>query len=82
NSASAFWYFSRVCFDDATAQLRALAELHNGTIPLNDPDLMRIEADLKQTREKYQKAEAEFWRQLGVVEPAGEAEAVKKADEP
>jgi hypothetical protein len=53
--------------DDASAQLRALAELHNGAIPLDDPDLIRIQADLRQTRDKYQQVEAEFWRQLGVA---------------
>lgn len=50
--------------DDATGQLRALAELHGGTIPTDDPNLARIQESLKQTQEQYQKAEAEFWRQL------------------
>ncbi|MFQ5410838.1 MAG: hypothetical protein ACE5EC_01015 [Phycisphaerae bacterium] len=51
--------------DDASAQLRALSELHEGSIPLDDPDLARIRANLKSTHDKYQKAEAEMWRQLG-----------------
>ncbi|HWL93464.1 MAG TPA: hypothetical protein VNT79_08000 [Phycisphaerae bacterium] len=51
--------------DDATAQLRALAELHEGGIPLDDPDLARIQADLKKSAELYEKAEQEVWRQLG-----------------
>lgn len=51
--------------DGATAQLRALAELHNGQIPLDDPDLARIKADLKESAEIYDRAEAEVWKQLG-----------------
>ncbi|MBX3395006.1 MAG: hypothetical protein KF841_06525 [Phycisphaerae bacterium] len=51
--------------DGATAQLRALAELHNGQIPLDDPDLARIQADLKESAEIYDRAEAEVWKQLG-----------------
>ncbi|MFH1419440.1 MAG: hypothetical protein ABII12_14285 [Planctomycetota bacterium] len=52
--------------DDASAQLNALAELHEGAIPLGDPDLARIQADLKRTRDKYLKAEAELWRLLNI----------------
>lgn len=52
--------------DDASARLQALAEVHGGNIPLNDPDLARIMADLRQTQTQYQAAESEFWRQLGV----------------
>ncbi len=52
--------------DDATSQLRALAELHGGEVPANHPDLVRIEADLKQTGEQYRRAEAELWKQLDV----------------
>lgn len=51
--------------DDATAQLRALAELHDGHIPADDADLVRIRADLAKAVELYQRAEAEVWRQLG-----------------
>lgn len=52
--------------DDAATQLRALAELHGGKIPSDSPELLRIEADLAQTREKYKKAEEQLWRQLQV----------------
>ncbi|MBN2563539.1 MAG: hypothetical protein JXQ75_21680 [Phycisphaerae bacterium] len=52
--------------DDAAAQLRALTELHQGSIPADDPDLARIAADLRQTQEKYREAEVALWRQLGV----------------
>lgn len=52
--------------DDATSQLRVLAELYEGNIPADHPDLARISADLNRTREAYQKAEAELWRQLGI----------------
>jgi ABC-type transporter Mla subunit MlaD len=52
--------------DDATAQLRALAELYNGNIPAGDPDLACILAELKLTRDRYQKAEQELWRQLNI----------------
>lgn len=52
--------------DDASAQLKCLAELYDGNIPANDPDLVRIQADLRQTQDRYQKAEAELWRQLNV----------------
>lgn len=52
--------------DDATARLRALSELHDGNIPLDDADLKQIMADLRTTQEKYQRAETEFWEQLGV----------------
>lgn len=51
--------------DDATAQLKALAELHNGTIPFNDPDLEQLRAELKTTQEKYQQAEAKLWAEFG-----------------
>lgn len=52
--------------DDATSQLRALAELYGGKIPTNSPELLRIEADLAQTREKYKKAEDQLWERLKV----------------
>lgn len=52
--------------DDASAQLAALAEVHNGEIPLDNADLARIMQDLKETRGKYEKAEAALWRQLNV----------------
>lgn len=52
--------------DDATSQLRALADLHNGNIPSDAPELASIQADLEQSREKYKKAEDELWRQLDV----------------
>lgn len=52
--------------DDATTQLRVLAELHEGNIPADHPDLARIAADLNRTRSKYNKAEAALWQQLGV----------------
>ncbi|MCB9854935.1 MAG: hypothetical protein H6818_04550 [Phycisphaerales bacterium] len=51
--------------DDATAQLKALAELHNGTIPFDDPDLQQLRAELKTTQEKYQQAEAKLWAEFG-----------------
>lgn len=51
--------------DDATAQLKALAELHNGTIPIDDPDLERLRVELKTTQEKYQQAEAKLWAKFG-----------------
>ncbi|MFQ5428908.1 MAG: MlaD family protein [Phycisphaerae bacterium] len=51
--------------EDATSSLKALAEIHGGAIPVDDPDLALIRSDLKRTREKYRKAEAELWKQLG-----------------
>lgn len=51
--------------DDATAQLKALSELHNGNIPIDDPDLERLRAELKSTQEKYQQAEAKLWVEFG-----------------
>lgn len=51
--------------DDATAQLKALSELHNGAIPIEDPDLERLRAELKATQEKYQQAEQELWKEFG-----------------
>ena len=51
--------------DDATAQLKALSELHNGMIPFNDPDLEQLRSELKATQEKYQQAEAKLWAELG-----------------
>lgn len=52
--------------DDATSELSALAELHNGHIPADDADLARIRAELKETFEKFQTAEASLWKQLEV----------------
>lgn len=52
--------------DGASARLKALAELYDGNIPLGDPDLAQIQADLKNTQDRYQKAEQELWRQLHV----------------
>ncbi len=52
--------------DDTAAHLRALAELHEGNIPADNPDLARIAEDLQRTRENYRKAENALWRQLGV----------------
>ncbi len=51
--------------DDATAQLRALAELHDGNIPLDDSDLNRIRDALESSFAQYRQAEEELWRQLG-----------------
>ncbi len=52
--------------DDTAAQLRALADLHGGNIPGDSPELARIEADLKDTRAKYQQAEEQLWKELKV----------------
>ena len=52
--------------DDATTQLRALAELHDGRIPGDSPDLARVRTMLTNSREKFGQAEAELWRQLGI----------------
>lgn len=52
--------------DDAAAQLRALADLYGGKIPGDNPELARIEADLKETRAKYQEAESQLWKELNV----------------
>lgn len=52
--------------DDASARLQALSEIYGGSIPLDDPDLAQILADLKQTQAQYQAAEAEFWRKMGL----------------
>ncbi|MEK6644596.1 MAG: hypothetical protein AABZ08_11880 [Planctomycetota bacterium] len=52
--------------DDAAGQLKSLSDLHNGAIPSNNPDLARLETELKATQEKYRRAENELWRQLGV----------------
>jgi hypothetical protein len=53
--------------DDAMAQIKALAELNNGSIPADHPELLRIQADLQQTQQNYRKAEDQLWKQLGVV---------------
>lgn len=52
--------------DDATTQLRALSDMHDGNIPSDSPDLARIRADLVKTREKFSQAEDKLWGQLGV----------------
>lgn len=52
--------------DDATAQLNALAELHDGNIPGDSPDLARIRTSLTRAHEKFTKAEAALWRHLDV----------------
>ena len=52
--------------DSASSDLKALADLHDGSIPHEDPELARILADLKQTQGQYRKAEAQFWRMLEV----------------
>lgn len=50
--------------DDAAAQLRSLSDMHNGSIPVDDPDLKRIRDELKLTQERYRHAEEVFWKQL------------------
>lgn len=52
--------------DSASSDLKALAELYEGSIPHEDPELVRILADLKHTQEQYRKAETELWRMLKV----------------
>jgi len=52
--------------DDATIQLKALAELHDGRIPADNSDLVRIRKDLEATRAKFQQAEQQLWRELNV----------------
>mgnify|MGYP003393617308 CR=1 FL=1 len=51
--------------DDASAKLRSLSELHKGEIPGDNPELVKIQEELKKTRENYQKAEAALWDKLG-----------------
>ncbi len=52
--------------EDASAQLRALADLHQGRIPADDEDLARLRVQLQQTFEKFQQAEKSLWTELGV----------------
>lgn len=52
--------------DDATIQLKALAELHDGQIPADNVDLKRLRTDLEATRAKFQQAEQQLWRELNV----------------
>ncbi len=52
--------------DDATAQLKALSEMHNGNIPTDSPDLAGIRDRLERTSKKFNRAETELWKQLGV----------------
>ena len=51
--------------DDAAARLQSLAELHNGSIPIEDPDLQVLRDDLKTTQTKYRQAEAKLWSEIG-----------------
>lgn len=52
--------------DNATAELRALAELHNGHIPDSDADLKRVRAAIDEAYGKFKSAEASLWKQLDV----------------
>lgn len=52
--------------DDASAQLKALAEIHNGQIPTDNVDLVRLRSDLEATRAKFKQAEDQLWRELNV----------------
>lgn len=52
--------------DDAAAQLKALAELHNGNIPGDDQDLAAIRAQLNETFSRYKLAEDGLWKELNV----------------
>lgn len=52
--------------DDATTQLKALAELHGGQIPADNSDLVRLRGDLEATRNKFKQAEEQLWRELNV----------------
>jgi len=51
--------------DDAAARLQSLSELHNGNIPIDDPDLQVLREDLKTTQTKYKQAEAKLWSEIG-----------------
>jgi len=51
--------------DDAAARLQSLSELHNGNIPIDDPDLQVLRDDLKTTQTKYKQAEAKLWSEIG-----------------
>lgn len=52
--------------EDATAQLKALSDLHNGNVPSDNADLVRIRTDLQTTFQKFGEAEAALWKQLEV----------------
>ncbi len=52
--------------DDAVAELRALADMQQGQLRADDPQLLRIRSQLQQTFEKFSKAEAALWRQLNI----------------
>ncbi|MFO0972857.1 MAG: hypothetical protein U1A27_05375 [Phycisphaerae bacterium] len=52
--------------DDAAAQLKTLAELHNGAVPGDDKDLVAIRAQLEETFARFKQAEDGLWQKLNV----------------
>jgi ABC-type transporter Mla subunit MlaD len=52
--------------DDATAKLKALSDARGGKLGPDDPQLKAIRADLQNTFDKFNEAEAALWKNLNV----------------
>ncbi|MFH0981185.1 MAG: hypothetical protein V2A79_06580 [Planctomycetota bacterium] len=51
--------------DDSAAQLRALLDGQEGGVAADDPELVKLRAELLETFENFQAAEQALWKQLG-----------------
>jgi chromosome segregation ATPase len=52
--------------DDATSKLKALSDARGGRLSPDDPQLKTIRADLQNTFDKFNEAEAALWKNLNV----------------
>jgi len=52
--------------DDVTSHLKSLADMNNGQIASDNPELRNIRSELEATFAKFKQAESALWRELGV----------------
>ncbi len=52
--------------DDATSQLKSLADMNNGQIAADNPELPKIRTEIEATFAKFKQAESSLWRALDV----------------
>lgn len=52
--------------DDVTSHLKSLADMNNGQIASDNPELPKIRTELEATFNKFKQAEASLWRELDV----------------
>lgn len=50
--------------DDATSRLKALVDMHQGSVPADDPELASIRMELEEAAAKFAEADRALWQKL------------------